>query len=118
MGGAVQIVSRGAAYPTPTSIASGVTQLRVFVLRKMPSAENMPGVKVRRLGAPLRTISAAPSEHHLALPSEQEVLDAMAEVPPQDLRDVVDMPPPSQRQAVYRSVVKLCRAELARRGLK
>lgn len=49
---------------------------------------------------------------------EQEVLDAMGDWPETDLRDPLDAPPASQRQAAWRALIRLCRAELARRGLK
>lgn len=50
--------------------------------------------------------------------AEQRVLDAMSEWPEQDLRDPLDAPPASQRQHAWRCLIELCRAELARRGLK
>jgi len=50
--------------------------------------------------------------------AEQAVLDAMAAWPVADLRDPFDAPPPSQRAYQWRCLIELCRAELARRGLK
>jgi hypothetical protein len=50
--------------------------------------------------------------------AEQRVLDAMAAWPEADLRDPLDAPPASQRQHAWRCLIELCRAELARRGLK
>lgn len=41
-------------------------------------AERMPRIRVRRLGAKRSTISAAPSLQYTALPSDQEILDAIA----------------------------------------
>ena len=41
-------------------------------------AENMPEVKVKRLGAPKRAIPASPALHGGMLPSEEEILDAIA----------------------------------------
>lgn len=40
-------------------------------------AEEMPDVRVKRLGAPRRVIPAAPADHHLMLPSEEEMRDAI-----------------------------------------
>src|SRR3990167_6632602 len=40
-------------------------------------AEEMPDVRVKRLGAPRRTVPAAPSEHHRMFPSEEEMRDAI-----------------------------------------
>mgnify|MGYP001566108611 CR=1 FL=1 len=40
-------------------------------------AEEMPDVRVKRIGAPRRVIPAAPADHHLMLPSEEEIRDAL-----------------------------------------
>ena len=40
-------------------------------------AEEMPDVRVKRLGAPRRTIPAAPSEHHVMFPSEEDIRDVI-----------------------------------------
>ena len=43
-------------------------------------AELRPGLKVRRVGARRQTVSAAPSMHHLALPSDAEIKEAIDEL--------------------------------------
>ena len=40
-------------------------------------AETMPHIKIKRLGAPRRTIPAAPSLHHTALPSMEEIIEVI-----------------------------------------
>ena len=42
-------------------------------------AEAMPHVRIKRLGAPKSTIPAAPSLHHLTLPSVEEITRAIAD---------------------------------------
>lgn len=43
-------------------------------------AEEMPGVKVKRLGARRETIPSAPSHHHAALPTDEEITCAITDL--------------------------------------